>query len=92
MCALLIRPDVCTGGWGKAAIRRRFTWRRVVAVLLLFAGVSLGWYLWHRRYPAEPTEIFQGVTYGCERLKSDSEGSGLVHWVKVDLTAPGLEL
>ena len=24
--------------------------------------------------------------------KSTSEGSGLMHWVRVDLTAPGIEL
>src|SRR5829696_8161498 len=39
-----------------------------------------------------PTEIFQGVTYGSERLLGSAEGSGLLHWARVDLTAPGIEL
>ena len=47
---------------------------------------------WTRRGPVPPTEIFQGVTYGCERLATDEQGSGLMHWVGVDLTAPGIEL
>ena len=39
-----------------------------------------------------PIEIFQGVTYGCDDLESSAEGSGLLHWVRVDLTAPGIGL
>ena len=42
--------------------------------------------------PRQPAEIFAGVTYGCERLPVTQEGGGLVHWVRVDLTAPGVEL
>ena len=38
------------------------------------------------------TEIFEGITYGCERLEPSEEGSGFVHWVRIDLTAPGIEL
>jgi len=37
-------------------------------------------------------EIFEGITYGCERLEPSEEGSGFVRWVRVDLTAPGIEL
>ena len=44
------------------------------------------------REPLAPTEIFEGITYGCKRLDTTSEGSGLVHWVIVDLAAPGIEL
>jgi len=44
------------------------------------------------QHPVPPTAIFQGVTYGCERLEADEQGSGLVHWVRVDLAAPGIEL
>ena len=40
--------------------------------------------------PRQPADIFAGVTYGCERLPVTQEGGGLVHWVRVDLTAPGL--
>jgi hypothetical protein len=38
------------------------------------------------------TEIFRGVTYGCESLNETDEGSGSLHWVRIDLTAPGIEL
>ena len=40
---------------------------------------------------AQPTEIFQGITYGCIQLSRTAEGDGLIHWVRVDLTAPGIE-
>jgi hypothetical protein len=76
----------------RKAIRRRFTWRSFVAALVLLSGVSWGWFARHRRSPVEPIEIFEGVTYGCDLLEEDAEGSGLVHWIRVDLTAPGLEL
>ena len=42
--------------------------------------------------PRQPAEIFAGVTYGCERLPVTQGGGGLVHWVRVDLTTPGVEL
>ena len=38
------------------------------------------------------TEIFEGITYGCERLKPTDEGGGFLHWARIDLTAPGIEL
>ena len=38
------------------------------------------------------TEIFQGITYGCEQLMTSAEGSGFLQWVRVDLAAPGIEL
>jgi hypothetical protein len=53
---------------------------------------ALGIYWWNLRVPVLPTEIYQGVSYGCERLAVDKQGSGLMHWVRVDLTAPGIEL
>jgi hypothetical protein len=42
--------------------------------------------------PRPTTEIFQGVVYGCERLAPGEEGRGVIHWVRVDLNAPGIEL
>jgi hypothetical protein len=39
-----------------------------------------------------PKEIFAGVTYGCERLEPGRQGRGLVYWVRVDLTTPGIEV
>ncbi len=56
---------------------------------ILFVAV---WVKWEQREPHEPIEIFQGITYGCERLDATAEGSGLVHWVRIDLTAPGIDL
>jgi hypothetical protein len=67
--------------------RRRFL---LVGLALLFAALGIYW--WNLRAPVLPTEIYQGVTYGCERLEVDEQGSGLMHWVRVDLTAPGIEL
>jgi hypothetical protein len=67
--------------------------RRVLIAAAAVFAVAVGCsYLWTRRSPLPPTEIFQGVTYGCERLAADEQGSGLVHWLRVDLAAPGLEL
>jgi Phosphodiester glycosidase len=61
----------------------------VVVVGALIGGGS-AW--WGRRGPQAPTEIFEGITYGCDRLDATEEGSGLVHWVRIDLTTPGIEL
>jgi hypothetical protein len=47
---------------------------------------------WEQGHPHQPVNIFAGVTYGCERLAVTQEGGGLIHWVRVDLTAPGIEL
>ena len=47
---------------------------------------------WDRRGPQAATEIFQGVTYGSDQLAFTNEGSGLLHWVRIDLTAPGIAL
>src|SRR5215470_41591 len=66
--------------------------RRIVAVMLLVSSIGSGWVWWHGRGPQPPTEIFAGITYGCERLEASDEGSGLLHWARVDLTAPGIEL
>jgi hypothetical protein len=66
--------------------------RRFVVVVLLGA---LTWALfvgWDRREPQAPIEMFAGITYGCALLEATDEGSGLVHWVRIDLTAPGIEL
>jgi hypothetical protein len=68
-------------------LRRRFL---LVGPVLLLAALGIYW--WNLPQPVAPTEIYQGVTYGCERLEVDEQGSGLMHWVRVDLTAPGIEL
>jgi Phosphodiester glycosidase len=60
------------------------------------AFVVLGAFLhgdfWEQGHPHQPVKIFAGVTYGCERLAVTQEGGGLVHWVRIDLTTPGVEL
>jgi hypothetical protein len=57
----------------------------VVAIAALLGG---GLTCWGRPAAAE---IFEGITYGCERLEPSEEGSGVVHWVRVDLTAPSID-
>jgi len=37
-------------------------------------------------------EIFEGITYGCKQLELSEEASGVVHWLRVNLTAPGIAL
>jgi hypothetical protein len=69
-------------------LRRRFL---LVVPVALVAALGFYW-KWNLRHPVSSTEIYQGVVYGCERLEADEQGSGLVHWVRVDLTAPGIEL
>ena len=69
--------------------RRKWLSRLVVSLGALVAG---GFVWWDRSGPQVPTEIFSGITYGCERLEATEEGSGLLHWVRIDLTAPGIEL
>lgn len=74
----------------------KFTRRRCLVGcfvgVVIIAVVGLGFHWWNRRQPVRPTRIFEGITYGCERLESDAEGSGLMHWVRVDLASPGIEL
>src|SRR5262245_66292880 len=63
-------------------------------LLVILFGISalLHGDFWEQGHVQQPVKIFGGVTYGCERLAVTPEGGGLVHWVRVDLTAPGLEL
>jgi hypothetical protein len=71
---------------------RAVTRRRIFLGVLIIAVVISTILWWNRRQPVRPTQIFEGLTYACEWLESDAEGSGLVHWVRVDLDAPGVEL
>jgi Phosphodiester glycosidase len=63
-----------------------------LAALVILSGLLYGDSWGQRQCPRQLAEIFVGVTYGCERLAVTQEGGGLVHWVRVDLTAPGIEL
>ena len=35
-------------------------------------------------------EIFKGITYGCKQLEPSEEARGVVHWVRINLTTPGI--
>jgi hypothetical protein len=65
----------------------------VLGVIAVFAGALLGGGSGcpDRRGPTS-TEIFEGITFGCEPLAASEEGSGFVYWMRVDLTARGIEL
>jgi hypothetical protein len=73
---------------GEYRLRRACRFAALVILSALLYGDS-----WEQgQCPRQPAEIFAGVTYGCERLPVTQEGGGLVHWVRVDLTTPGVEL
>jgi Phosphodiester glycosidase len=69
----------------------RQKWVCRFAALVILSALLHGDF-WEQGRPHQPVKIFAGVTYGCERLAVTQEGGGLVHWVRVDLTAPGVEL
>jgi hypothetical protein len=63
----------------------------IVAILMSFLLWATFLLLDEREcHPAR--EIFTGVTYGCVDARQGDGGNGFVHWVRVDLTAPGIEL
>lgn len=65
----------------------------LLALLLLGgAGVIVSYRALTARQPQAPTQIFDGITYSCERLPETAESSGLAHLVRVELTRPGIEL
>ena len=35
-------------------------------------------------------QIFEGITYGCKQMQPSEEASGVVHWLRINLTAPGI--
>jgi hypothetical protein len=69
--------------------KRRYTKIVLSVALALFAGADS---LHSKRCPPEPRSVFVGVTYGCKLLENSEEGHGIVHWVRVELSAPGIEL
>ena len=60
--------------------------------ILLAAGVGPSSPVWSRCAAQLPTEIFSGIVYGCELLQPTPEGRGIIHWVRIDLSTPGIEL
>jgi len=73
----------------RSSLLQKRVWRLAAFVVL---GACLHGDFWEQAHPHQPVKIFAGVTYGCERLAVTQEGGGLVHWVRIDLTAPGVEL
>ncbi len=66
---------------------------KIALAILILTLLSLStWGLWRYHGPASPVEIFQGLTYGCERLPDTPESSGLLHWIRADLNTPGVSL
>jgi hypothetical protein len=59
-----------------------------LALALLTYADSARW----ERCMRQPEVIFSGITYGCELLTRTREGHGVLHWIRVELTAPGIEL
>jgi hypothetical protein len=61
----------------------------LAVALMAFTGADSAYW---ERCPPQPKKIFSGVTYGCERLERTDQGHGVLHWVRVELDAPGIEL
>jgi hypothetical protein len=61
----------------------------VVFAIALLVGADSAY---REQCTSQPRTIFSGVTYGCETLQRPDEGSGVLHWLRVDLAAPGIEL
>ena len=60
---------------------------------IIAAGLAVGgWFLYRYHGPHAPVQIYRGLTYGCDRLPETDQGGGLVHWVRADLTVPGVRL
>jgi Phosphodiester glycosidase len=95
-------PPRCSAGLERnrtIVIERHKKWLRglivsigVPTVILVGAWIMIGPASWLCRGAGAASEIFQGVTYGCEQLRPTEEGRGLIHWARVDLTAPGVGL
>jgi hypothetical protein len=66
--------------------------RRCVVVACLLALLGGLWAWFDRGEPRAGTAIFIGVVYGCDRLQATEEGRGLFYWLRIDLSAPGIEL
>src|SRR5262245_65674228 len=68
---------------GRQTDRLRWVWIGFVAVgaLVLISASSV----YRDRCGPSSIAIFEGITYGCKRIDATEEGSGLLHWVLVDL-------
>ncbi len=73
-------------------LRRGWLRRSILFTLLGGATFVSAWMLWRYHGPAPEREIFQGITYGCERLPETPQSGGLFHWIRADLNVPGVSL
>src|SRR3984893_6209649 len=75
-------------------------WLRILTISLAVSSTALlptTWVIlrpasWACQQNVASSEIFQGIVYGCPQLNRTEEGSGSVHWVRIDLTGPGIWL
>jgi hypothetical protein len=72
-----------------ACSMHRYAKYALAFALPLFASADS---TYQERCRTQPTPIFSGISYGCRLLERTQEGHGILHWVLVDLTAPGIEL
>jgi Phosphodiester glycosidase len=70
-------------------LKHRYAKVALAIALALFASADS---VYSRRCAPEPRPVFSGITYGCELLERSEEGHGILHWVRVELSAPGIEL
>jgi hypothetical protein len=77
---------------GRTVIARsKYRWVGLALAVALTTFTSADSAYWEQCAP-QPREIFSGITYGCERLERTKEGYGVLHWMRVELGAPGIEL
>ena len=72
-----------------ALLMHRYAKSAIAFALALLASADSPYW---ERCMRQPSPIFSGITYGCELLERTEEGYGILHWVRVDLKAPGIEL
>jgi hypothetical protein len=74
---------------GDGTLKHRCAKLGLAIALMAFTGADSAD---RERCAPQQREIFSGVTYGCERLERTEEGQGVLHWIRVELRAPGIEL
>jgi hypothetical protein len=73
-------------------LRSRVARFSVILALALGTFLALDLASRDRGAPRPPTEIFTGITYGRERIEPTEEKGGMLHWARIDLSAPGIGL
>lgn len=69
--------------------RHRYFKAALAFVLALSVGADSAY---SARCTPVPKAIFSGITYGCELVERTDEAHGILHWVRIELEAPGIEL